>query len=125
MLFHFFETLHADVILYPTLSVRNPPKIEDVHGPEWTIDHKGQKVSLFLLFTKNVDVASAANLPAITLPIIQNPEKDKLPIGVELASLTGYDRKLFAVSRALEKIILGTYKWVSEWFVYTSEQVIL
>lgn len=84
-----------------------PPKIEDIHGPEWMITHNGEKISQFLITAKNADVASAANLPAISLPSVHQPSKDNLPIGVELASLTGYDRRLIAVARAVEKIVLG------------------
>jgi Asp-tRNA(Asn)/Glu-tRNA(Gln) amidotransferase A subunit family amidase len=57
--------------------------------------------------SKNTDVASAANLPAITLPTSSMSNKDNMPIGMELATITGYDRKLVAVARSLEKIILG------------------
>lgn len=71
------------------------------------ITHNGEKISQFLITAKNADVASAANLPAISLPSVQQPSKDNLPIGVELASLTGYDRRLIAVARAVEKIVLG------------------
>lgn len=84
-----------------------PPLVADIHGPEWVITHKGQRISQFLITAKNVDVASAANLPAITLPTASDSSKDKLPIGMELASMTGFDRKLIADARALEKVILG------------------
>lgn len=107
-LFHYIERLHADAIIYPTVSLL-PPKIADIHGPEWTLTHNGQKVSQFMITAKNVDVASAANLPAISLPSVPNPSKDNLPIGVEIASLTGYDRKLISVARAIEKVVLGTH----------------
>jgi Asp-tRNA(Asn)/Glu-tRNA(Gln) amidotransferase A subunit family amidase len=46
-------------------------------------------------------------LPAITLPTSSMSNKDNMPIGMELATITGYDRKLMAVARSLEKIILG------------------
>jgi Asp-tRNA(Asn)/Glu-tRNA(Gln) amidotransferase A subunit family amidase len=60
-----------------------------------------------MISAKNADVASAANLPAISLPISSMSDKDHMPIGMELASVTGYDRRLIAVARALENIILG------------------
>lgn len=103
---HYMEKNHADVILYPTVAIM-PPLVSDIHGPEWVIDHKGQNVSQFLITAKNTDVAAAANLPAITLPSEARSDKDHLPIGIELASLTGYDRRLIASARALEKLILG------------------
>ena len=68
---------------------------------------QGQRVSQFMFSAKNVDVASAANLPAITLPTSSMSDKDNMPIGMEIATITGYDRKLIAVARSLEKIILG------------------
>ena len=60
-----------------------------------------------MISAKNTDVASAANLPAISLPTSTMSNKDRMPIGMELASITGYDRKLIAVARSLENIILG------------------
>ncbi len=93
-------------MLYPTSPIM-PSKIEEIHGPDWTIEVKGERVSQFMLSAKNVDVASAANLPAITLPTSSMSNKDNMPIGMELASITGYDRKLIAVARSLENIILG------------------
>jgi Asp-tRNA(Asn)/Glu-tRNA(Gln) amidotransferase A subunit family amidase len=63
-----------------------------------------------LITTKNVDVASCANMPAITLPSVLNPTKDNLPIGMELATITGYDRRLISVARAVEKVILGNHQ---------------
>ncbi len=39
-LFHYFEKTHADAILYPTCSIM-PPKIDEIHGPEWTIEVNG------------------------------------------------------------------------------------
>ena len=84
-----------------------PPKIEEIHGPEWTVEINGQKVSQFMISAKNADVASAANLPAISLPTSSMSSKDRMPIGMELASVSGYDRKLIAVARSLEKIVLG------------------
>jgi Asp-tRNA(Asn)/Glu-tRNA(Gln) amidotransferase A subunit family amidase len=60
-----------------------------------------------LITAKNVDVASAANLPAISLPSSKMSDKDNLPIGFELASLTGFDRKLISVARAVENVISG------------------
>ena len=99
---------HADVILYPSVSLM-PPKISDIHGPEWTIKHNGQQISQFLITTKNADVASVANLPAITLPSISKPSSSNMPIGIEIAGMTGRDRHLIAVARAIEKVVLGTY----------------
>jgi len=84
-----------------------PPKISDIHGPEWTVDVNGQKVSQFLISSKNADVASAANLPAICLPTSSMSGKNHLPIGMELAAFTGYDRHLFSIARGVEKVILG------------------
>jgi len=43
-LFHYMEKMHADAILYPTCVIL-PPKIEDIHGPEWTIEVNGQHIS--------------------------------------------------------------------------------
>lgn len=39
-IFKYFDQFHLDAILYPTVSLL-PPKIEDIHGPEWTIEHNG------------------------------------------------------------------------------------
>jgi Asp-tRNA(Asn)/Glu-tRNA(Gln) amidotransferase A subunit family amidase len=84
-----------------------PSKISDIHGPEWTINVNGQKVSQFFISSKNADVASAANLPAICLPTSSMSTKDHLPIGMEIAAFTGYDRHLISISRALEKVVKG------------------
>lgn len=102
---HYFEHHKIDVILYPTCSII-PPKISDIHGPEWTIEHNGQKMAEFLISTKNVDVASAGNFPAISLPTQATYESGELPINIELATLTGYDRKLLTIAKSVEKALL-------------------
>jgi hypothetical protein len=33
--------------------------------------------------------------------------KDHLPIGMEIAAFTGYDRHLISIARGLEKVIIG------------------
>ncbi len=93
-------------MIYPSCSIM-PPKIENVHGPEWVVEVNGQKVSQFMISAKNADVASAANLPAICLPTSTMSTKEFLPVGVEIAGFTGLDRKLISTARAIESTLLG------------------
>lgn len=59
-----------------------------------------------MITAKNVDVASAANFPAISLPTQSSYNQGELPINVELACLTGYDRKLLTIAKSVEKVLL-------------------
>lgn len=101
-IYNYLESNKLDAIIYPTSSYM-PMKIDDLHGPDWTVEHNGRKVPQVLLGLKNVEPASGSNCPAITLPF-KTSDSD-LPVGIELMTFTGEDQKLIAIARSIEKVL--------------------
>jgi indoleacetamide hydrolase len=57
----------------------------------------------FLLYIQNTDPGSNAGVPGLQIPIALGAAS-QLPVGLELDSATGSDRRLLAIGLALEKL---------------------
>ncbi|MBC7870080.1 MAG: amidase, partial [Chitinophagaceae bacterium] len=101
----YFEENDIDAIIFPTipLPARFVADIVDAADPtQPLIDLDGTPVTT-LAYSRNVNIASSANLPGLNLPV--GLTSDGLPIGIEIDGLTGDDRALLAIGLALETVL--------------------
>jgi len=101
--YDYFEKNQLDAIFYPTMPML-PFKIDDWTGPELKGIHNGKEVKHFEKSTHNSRVISNLNFPSISLPTRKPGEG--LPVGMEVAAPTGDDRRLIAIARVIEKVLL-------------------
>jgi len=87
-----FAKNKLDAIAFPTT-----PKVAIASNPD------SSSLANFLLFIQNTDPGSNAGVPGIQLPVALGATS-KLPVGLELDSPAGSDRKLLAIGMAFEKV---------------------
>lgn len=101
-------------ILYPT----TPAPAMQLKGPENAHveppSAKGALVDAAALYGRNTKAASAAGLPALSVPVgltkpvqgapARSPGSERLPVGMELVGAPGDDERLLALGRALQKL---------------------
>lgn len=85
-----------DALILPTVQIA-PPAIEDLADPA-----ESNRINLLCL--RNTAVGNFLDLPAISIPC---HGEGSLPVGAMLMGKTGEDRRLLAIARGLEYIILG------------------
>ncbi|KAA0154300.1 hypothetical protein FNF29_02520 [Cafeteria roenbergensis] len=108
-----FMTRHkVEAILYPSLMV---PAVAEKGSDGDAVYCNGALVSTRHALTRNASLASAAGLPACTVPAgmtrkrasagVGVPGGERMPVGVEVAGLPGSDARLLAVARALQGVV--------------------
>lgn len=105
-IFHdYFERNSLDVIFYPTTPLL-PVKVDDFKGPDFTIEHNGKTYVQVLKSIQNCDIGSNTNSPCITMPD-RHYMSGSFPVNMEVCTVSGEDKKLIAVARRVEKVLLG------------------
>jgi indoleacetamide hydrolase len=101
----YFEENDIDAIIFPTIPLPARP-VADITGAadpmQPLIDLDGTPVTT-LAYSQNVNIASSANLPGLSLPV--GLTSDGLPVGIEIDGLTGDDRTILAIGLALEEAL--------------------
>jgi mandelamide amidase len=102
-------------LVYPT----TPAPALQLKGPEnghvELASSPGTLVDASTLYSRNTKAASAAGLPALSVPIgltkpvpgapTKSPGSERLPVGLELVGAPGDDERLLALGRALQKLV--------------------
>ena len=88
-----------DALVYPTVPLVAPPL-----GDDATTDLNGRQVPTFLTVIRNTGPGSTAGMPAVSLPAATTGTG--LPVGLSLEAAPGGDRRLLAVARAVEDLLL-------------------
>mmetsp|Transcript_41358 Transcript_41358/g.39822 ORF Transcript_41358/g.39822 Transcript_41358/m.39822 type:complete len:88 (-) Transcript_41358:25-288(-) len=83
-----------------------PHKIEDLNPPDYLILHNGRMVRQIMISVQNVHPASNSDCPAMSIPS-KHYQEGELPINMEIFTLQHEDKKLIALSRTIEKILLA------------------
>ena len=86
----------VDAWIFPTSKTPSFPL-----GVDETVKHLGQEWAVILLVINNVDPASVAGLPGITMPCGRAKDSG-VPFGIEIDTLTGNDERLIEVARSIE-----------------------
>ncbi|MDR9838841.1 indoleacetamide hydrolase [Herbaspirillum huttiense] len=95
-----FRSNRLDALIFPTTALTARPIGEDAN-----VDLNGERIPTFGAFARNVDGASIAGLPGISIPL--GLSEHGLPVGLELDGPAGWDRRLLEVAACVEAI-LGT-----------------
>ena len=95
----FFDAHRIEGILFPTTPLPACP----IEGSDETVSLNGGRVPTFETFIRNTDPASNAGIPAISLPA--GFSSKRLPLGIELDAPAGSDRRLLAISAAIEVVL--------------------
>jgi Asp-tRNA(Asn)/Glu-tRNA(Gln) amidotransferase A subunit family amidase len=101
-----------DAIMYPTALV---PAVAEKGRDGDAVYCERALVPAREALTRNAAVASVAGMPAITIPGGLTPKRgtagvgqpggERLPVGVEFASLPGTDERILAIARAVQALI--------------------
>jgi mandelamide amidase len=97
----YFNTHHLDAILLPT----TPITAREIDGIDEGVWVNGERQDTFQAYIRNVDPASTAGLPAISVPA--GLTAGGLAVGIELECLPGADNALLAIATEVEKVFLG------------------
>lgn len=92
----YFDQHAVDAIIYPTTPLPAAPIGEDN-----TVELNGQQAPTFGTYIRNTDPESVAGIPALSLPL--GFTANHLPVGIELASPSGKDRRLLSIGLAIER----------------------
>ena len=90
----------VDALLFPVIPVA-PTRI----GDDAAVTLGGRELSLFSAMSRNVSLASCADMPSLALPA--GTADSGVPIGLELAGLSGNDRRVLRIGHAIEHILTG------------------
>lgn len=93
-----FTVHRIDALIFPT----TPVVACTLSGGGQMIVCEGRELPAFPTWVRNVDAASCAGIPAISLPC--GRDREGLPVGVELDAPPGQDRRLLAIARCVESI---------------------
>lgn len=102
-------------LCYPT----TPAPALQLKGPESAHvelpSQPGTLVDAGEVYSRNTRAASAAGLPALSIPVgltkpvpgapARSPGSERLPVGLELVGAPGDDERLLALGRALQKLV--------------------
>lgn len=89
-----------DGLIFPTTPLPARPIGEDE-----TVRLNGREVPTFGTYLRNVDPISNAGMPGISLPC--GNTSAGLPVGIEIDSLDGQDRRLLSMAESVERVLLG------------------
>lgn len=96
----YFSRNKVDAIIFPTTPL--PARL--IQGSDTMVELNGKQVPTFPTYIRNVDPSSNAGIPGLSIPI--NPaNEDSLPVGMEIESLAGQDRRLLAIGQLIETIL--------------------
>ncbi|MCW5771042.1 MAG: indoleacetamide hydrolase [Rhodospirillaceae bacterium] len=95
---NYFRTQRVDAVLFPTT-----PLPACKIGDDDTTMLNGVSVPTFPTFIRNTGPGSVAGIPGLSLPI--GLTSTGLPVGLELDSPAGTDRRLLAIGLAIESIL--------------------
>lgn len=95
----YFRRHAVAAVVFPTIPMTAPRIGEDAE-----VDLNGKKVPTFIAMSRNIQPASAAALPGLTLPVGLS---GGLPVGLEFDGPAGSDRGLLGIGLAAEAA-LGT-----------------
>jgi Asp-tRNA(Asn)/Glu-tRNA(Gln) amidotransferase A subunit family amidase len=95
----YFERNGVAAVVFPTVPMTAPRIGDDVE-----VELNGKKVPTFIAMSRNIQPASAAALPGLTVPVGLS---DGLPVGLEFDGPAGSDRALLGLGLAAEAV-LGT-----------------
>ena len=99
----YFKDNTVDAILYPT-TILPAADIDAVNGSS-KVQLNGNSTDTLAAFIRNVDPASNAGIPGISL--FAGMTSGGLPVGIELDSPLGTDSRLLGIAMSVEKV-LGT-----------------
>lgn len=94
----YFQSQRVEAVIFPTTPLP-AAKI----GEDETTMLNGAAVPTFPTFIRNTGPGSVAGIPGVSMPAGLTPAG--LPVGMELDSPAGTDRRLLAIGRAIEPIL--------------------
>ena len=94
----YFSGNRLDAMIFPTAILPARPI-----GDDLTVELNGEQVPTFFTFIRNTDPGSNAAIPGISLPAGLTAQG--LPVGIELDSPAGSDRRLLAIAAAIEPLL--------------------
>ena len=94
----YFSGNRLDAMIFPTAILPARPI-----GDDLTVELNGEQVPTFFTYIRNTDPGSNAAIPGISLPA--GLTADGLPVGIELDSPAGSDRRLLAIAAAIEPLL--------------------
>lgn len=95
-------------MVYPTTPLPSAP----LKGTQ--VEHNGQLVDATSIYTRNTKAASAAGLPALSVPCgmtkprpgapAGSPAAERLPVGLEFIAAPNDDERLLSIGRAFQRL---------------------
>ena len=94
----YFETHRITALAFPPVVIP-PRKI----GDEGEVEIRGQKVSFAMAMARNIALGSCASMASLILPA--GLTSNRLPVGIEFATLNGKDRELLSLGLSIEEAL--------------------
>ncbi|CDW72721.1 UNKNOWN [Stylonychia lemnae] len=99
----YFKRNRLDAIIYPSVKCL-PFRFDDYNPQDHSVSHNGSRMNQLDITFQNSVLGSIVNGPCVTLPI--QTVKGNLPVGLEIQSLTGDDKKLLAIAKYIEDVLI-------------------
>ena len=96
---HYFARHKVDAVVFPT----SPITARLIDGIDDGVLVRGDRHDTFSTYIRNVDPASNAGMPALSLPA--GATSEGLTVGAEFECLAGEDRKLLAIALGVEGVL--------------------
>lgn len=98
----YFRKNRLDAVIFPT-----SPLPARLIGQDETVELNGRRVPTFDAYIRNVDPASNAGIPGISIPA--GLTASRLPVGIEIDGPAGSDTRLLAIAHRIEKVVSYQY----------------
>ena len=95
----YFERHRVDAVVFPTSPITARPIANIRDG----VVVRGELHDTFRTYIRNVDPASNAGIPALSLPA--GTTRDGLAVGAEIECLAGEDRRLLGIALGIEAVV--------------------